>query len=273
MSKIFDIHTHIYPDAIAERAVDALGKFYNFVPEGNGTYNDLASHCKYNGVSGFLLLCVATNAHQIHRVNESVISAVRKGREDGFEAYAFGGIHPCDNMEEEIGFCLENGLSGIKIHPDIQGVDIDDKRLYPLYDMANGRFPVYFHSGDDRPQYRFSSPDKLARILREFPKLTVVAAHLGGYMAYDEAIEYLCGNDRVWYDTSSALWAVSPERADEVIGRLGVSHMMFGTDYPVKYPDTELPRFYKLKLSDKEREDVLYNNAKAFLSLYRQGNI
>ncbi len=263
--KIFDAHTHIYPDAIAERAVAALDNFYEFVSEGKGKYGDLTEHCRKNGVSGFLLLCVATNAHQIHRVNESIISAVKRGREDGFEAYAFGGMHPCDNMEEEIEFCVENGLSGIKIHPDIQGVDIDDKRLYPLYDAANGRFPIYFHSGDNRPRYKFSSPDKLAKILREFPKLTVVAAHLGGYMANDEAIEYLRGNDRVWYDTSSALWAMTPERADGIISALGVGHMMFGTDYPVKYPDTELPRFFALDLTDKEREDVLYNNARTFL--------
>ena len=85
-------------------------------------------------------------------------------------------------------------------------------------------------------------------------------------MANDEAIEYLRGNDRVWYDTSSALWAMTPERADGIISALGVGHMMFGTDYPVKYPDTELPRFFALDLTDKEREDVLYNNARTFLN-------
>ncbi len=58
---------------------------------------------------------------------------------------------------------------------------------------------------------------------------------------------------------------MTPERADEIINSLGVGHMMFGTDYPVKYPDTELQRFYKLRLTEKEREDILYNNAKAFL--------
>ena len=268
MSKIFDIHTHIYPDAIAERAVVALNHFYDFVSDGKGTYDDLTESSKENGVCGFLLLCVATNAHQIHRVNESIIGAVARGRQDGFEAYAFGGMHPCDNIEEEVNFCMDNGLSGIKIHPDIQGVDIDDKRLYPLYEMANGRFPIYFHSGDDRPQYRFSTPEKLAKILKEFPKLVVVAAHLGGYMANDEAIEYLRGNDRVWYDTSSALWAMTAKRADEIISQLGTERLMFGTDYPVKYADSELQRFYKLKLTDKEREDVLYNNAMRFLNLY-----
>ena len=50
--KIFDIHTHIYPDAIAERAVTALGKFYDFVPQGKGTYAD-AKAPEYTAFSCF----------------------------------------------------------------------------------------------------------------------------------------------------------------------------------------------------------------------------
>ena len=34
MYKIFDIHTHTYPEALAEKAVRNLGAFYDFVPEG-----------------------------------------------------------------------------------------------------------------------------------------------------------------------------------------------------------------------------------------------
>lgn len=263
--KIFDVHTHVYPDKIAERAVDALGKFYDFVPEGDGTYGNMTDNDRKCGVNGFLLLCVATNAHQIRRVNESVAAAMERGRADGFEAYAFGGIHPCDDMKAEIDFCIEKGLSGIKLHPDIQGVNIDDPRLFPLYEEAEDRFPVYFHMGDDRPQYRFSSPDKLARIMKLFPRLTVAAAHFGGYKASDEALEYLTGCDRIFFDTSSALWAMTRERAELMISRLGVSRVMFGTDYPVMLPETELPRFMSLHLTEKEREDILYNNAAAFL--------
>ena len=56
MYKIFDIHTHTYPEAIAEKAVHNLGEFYNFVPEGNGTYSGLTARAHQNNVVGFLLL-------------------------------------------------------------------------------------------------------------------------------------------------------------------------------------------------------------------------
>lgn len=55
MYKVFDIHTHTYPEAIAERAVENLGRFYNFVPEGKGTYADLSAQAPENNIRGFLL--------------------------------------------------------------------------------------------------------------------------------------------------------------------------------------------------------------------------
>ena len=265
--KIFDIHTHVYPDAIAEKAVAALGKFYNFVPQGKGTYDDMTEADRKSKVSGFLVFSVATNAHQIHRVNECLIETMKRGREDGFEAYAFGGMHQdCDDMEAEINYAINGGLCGIKIHPDIQGEDIDSRKFYPLYEIAEGRFPIYFHMGDDRPQYRFSSAYKLKKVLSDFPRLKVVAAHLGGYKAGDDERFLFCGNENVYYDTSSALWYLSPGQAEQIIGRLGYGRVMFGTDYPVMKPEAELMLFDRLRLPDKVKEDILYNNAIRFLS-------
>lgn len=268
MYKIFDIHTHIYPDAIAQKAVARLGEFYDFVPEGNGTYDDMTEAVRQCRVNGFLVFSVATNAHQTRKVNECLAEVAKRGKADGFEARAFGGLHQdCEDMKEQIDYALSLGLAGIKIHPDIQGVDITSKKLYPLYEEAEGRFPIYFHMGDNRPQYRYSEPKKLKQVLDDFPKLQVVAAHLGGYMANDEALEYLAGNENVMYDTSSALWAMSTERAEYIIGKLGYDKVMFGTDYPVMYPKSELERFFALKLTEKQREDILYNNAARFLKL------
>ena len=71
----------------------------------------------------------------------------------------------------------------------------------------------------------------------------------------------------MWFDTSSALWAMSAERADYIISKLGTERMMFGTDYPTVTAKDELERFFKLRLSEKQKEDILYNNAVGFLRL------
>lgn len=265
--KIIDIHTHIYPEKIAGAAVASLGKFYDFPVEGNGTAAELRATSEKNGVVGCLLLAVATNARQLRRVNDSIAAEAEAARALGRETYAFGGYHQdCENPEEEITHALDLGLRGFKIHPDIQGVDIDDERLFPLYEMCQGRVPVYFHMGDCRPQYRFSEAQRLVRILEKFPDLKVAAAHFGGYTAWENS-HLLAGHPNVWYDTSSALWAMSVERAMELIEMLGADRCMFGTDYPVMTADTELPRFMALPLTDGQRRMMLYDNAKKFLGI------
>ena len=266
MQKIFDIHTHIYPEKIAEKASVNLGHFYNFVVEGDGTYSHLEKQGSVAGVCGFLLLGVATNPTQVCHVNDFIAKTVKASRERGFNTYGFMGMHQdYPDFAAELDRAVAAGLSGIKIHPDIQGVNIDDERLMELYYLAEGRLPVYFHIGDDRPEYQYSSPDKLVKILKEFPRLQVVAAHLGGYKAWEDALPLLAHRENVWYDTSSALWAMTTEYANSVVSRLGTEHLMFGTDYPVKTTDEELERLMALELTDAQREDILWNNASKFL--------
>lgn len=268
MYKIFDIHTHIYPEPIAGKAVDSLAKFYEFTVDGKGTLADLEEKSRASGVSGFLILAVATNAHQVVKVNDFAAASAELSRSRGFETYAFAGIHQdFSDFAGEIDRIEKLGLKGVKIHPDIQRWDLLDKRMYELCEILEGRLPLYLHMGDNRPQYRYSEPQKLAKLLDRFPRLVVAAAHFGGYMDWDDAERSLIGRPNVWYDTSSALWAMTPERAVSLIHEFGSERMMFGTDYPVKNIDGELERFMRLELTEKERADILYGNAKRFLGI------
>ena len=275
MYKIIDIHTHIYPDAIAAKAKVALEKFYEFTCEGLGTVDDLAESSKIAGVGGMLMLSSATNAHQVKKVNEFAKASLDNMLARGFEATAFGAIHQdCEDFAAELDHMKALGLTGIKIHPDIQGVNIDDPRMYELYSLAEGVFPIYLHIGDDRPQYRFSETHRLVKIMKEFPRLKVIAAHLGGYKAWDEAHELAaCGGENIMFDTSSALWAITTERANQLISMLGSERVMFGTDYPVMHAENELKLFMKLSLTEKERENIFYNNAKSFLEFRQPAKI
>lgn len=269
MYKIFDIHTHTYPEKIATKATENLGRFYNFHVDRTGTISDLMSNCRDNGISGFLLLGVATNAHQVRNVNEGIAHDMAEGKRAGFEVRGFAAMH--QDMEEfasELDYAVSLGLCGVKLHPDIQGADIDDERWYPLYALLEAKgLPLYLHMGDDRPQYRFSEPRKLVKILDNFPKLTVIAAHFGGYRSWDEAVRYLKRRENVWFDTSSALWAMTPEFARYLIDELGYERIMFGTDYPVVSADDELKRFFAVSMTEDERRCILYDNAARLLKL------
>ncbi len=264
--KIIDSHTHIYPPAIADRATQSLGQFYDFCVHGKGTYDDLEEQANACGVSGFFLLAVATNAHQVQKVNDHVAQAVALSRAHGFETAGFAGMHQdYTDFEAELQRCREMGLCGVKIHPDIQRMDLESKQMYALCEVMEGKMPLFLHMGDARPEYRYSAPAKLAKLLCRFPRLTVVAAHFGGYMAWEEAESCLFGAPNVWYDTSSALWAMSPERACELIERCGYDRVMFGSDYPVYNLGAYLELFNRLDLDSERRDAILYGNAHRFL--------
>jgi len=266
--KLFDAHVHVYPDAIADRARVALGNFYHFDVPGAGTYDGYIQECRENETSGFLVFSVATTAHQVKSINDYIASRMIAAREAGFETVGFASMHQdFEEVEKELDRAESLGLTGIKIHPDIQRFDLLDKRMYRICEAAEGRMIINFHMGDNREEYRYSEPKKLAKLLERFPKLTVIASHLGGYQAWDEAAAYLYGNPQVWYDNSSALWAMTPERAVEITAACGVDRVMFGTDFPVMTIMQYKELFDKQCWGEVEREAILYGNAKRLFSL------
>jgi hypothetical protein len=92
-----------------------------------------------------------------------------------------------------------------------------------------------------------------------FPGLDIIAAHFGGYSEWDEAENHLAGR-RIWVDTSSSLAFIEPERAVRLIEAFGADRVIFGTDYPMWDAREELERFYRLNLSPKQQEMILYKN-------------
>lgn len=263
MERIFDAHTHTYPEILSFKATQNLGAFYDFKVEREGTVDDLMATSREAGVTGFLILGVATNARQVRHVNEAVADDVKRSREAGFDAFGYAAMHQeTEDFASEIDYAVSLGLTGIKMHPDIQRVDIDDERLFPMYAEASARgLPVCHHMGDDRPEYRYSEPERLVHVLDMFPDLKVIATHLGGYRAWDEALHCLAGRKNVVYDLSSSLWAMTPARAREIIETLGVENVMFGTDYPVLTAKEYMTLFDRLGFDGEKRHALLYGNA------------
>lgn len=264
--KIIDAHVHIYPEAIADRATESLGRFYQFTVHAKGTYEDLERQALSCGVSGFFLLAVATNAHQVQKVNDHVVNAMQTARRHGLECYAFAGMHQdYPDFAAEIERCRALGFTGFKIHPDIQRMDLLSSAMYALCEALEGNMPLFLHMGDCRAEYRFSEPEKLVTLTRRFPRLQVVAAHYGGYQAWDDAVHCLAGVPNVWFDCSSALWAMTPERAYALTETMGFDRVMYGSDYPVYGLADYLELFLRVPFSPAQRSAILYDNAQRFL--------
>ena len=259
--RIINMHAHIFPMKISEKAVGAIGDFYGIKMQIRGTPEYLLEVVKTIGVEKYLVSSTATTAHQVQSINH-FIAAEQTAHP---EFIGFGSLHPeYEDIEGEIDRMLAMNLRGIKLHPDFQKFNIDDEAAYPIYEAAQGRLPILFHTGDDR--YEFSKPVRLYRVLEKFPKLIAIGAHLGGYRCWDEVSVYL-GHPRLYIDTSSALMFLSPERAAEIIRQHGTDRVFFGTDSPMWRHKDELERFNRLPLTPEERKKILSGNALKFFNL------
>ncbi len=259
--EIFDFHAHIYPEKIASAAVENVGKFYNVNMASDGLSQTLIDIGADAGIHNFVVHSVATVPKHVPVINSFIQGEVAKYE----EFHGFGTIHPdMEDPEGVIQSILDAGLKGIKIHPETQGFNVDDPKLYAICDLFRGKLPLLIHCGDYR--YDNSHPYRLVHLLHNFPDLTVIAAHFGGWSIPDMALEYL-EHESCYMDCSSSMFTLGSRRMKELIRIYGADRILFGSDYPMWNPKFELNRFLGLNLTDEENETILQNNAKRILGL------
>lgn len=260
--KVIDFHCHVYPDAIAHKAADSVRQFYGLGDDSiDGTVDSLLRYGKEAGVDSYLILPVALRPERTRHINEFILSQLKE--HDCF--YGYGTIHAgMENLCEEVEFIMDKGLKGIKMHPDSQVFALDDPRLFPAYDMIQGKLPVILHMGDQR--YDYSHPLRLRRLLEQFPHLQVIAAHFGGYSMYETAAELLTDKD-CFFDVSSSLMFMEEGTAEKFINHYGADRFVYGSDFPMWNPVNEMARFRRLKLTDRQFEQISHETAEYLLQL------
>lgn len=261
--RIIDSHCHIYPDKIAERATAYTGDFYGMPLLYDGKTSTLLKCGVEAGIDHFIVQSVAITPRQTSSINHFTAEAVKcsDGRFTGL-----GTLHPdSSNIEEEVEEIISLGLKGVKLHPDMQRVAIDDSRMEKIYEVCQDRLPILMHTGDSR--FDYSNPNRMLPVLRKYPRLTVIGAHFGGWSVWQEAVRTLSDYENFYVDTSSSLYAMSAEKAKELIMAYGTDRVMFGTDFPMWDFKGEIERFMRIDLDEKEREDILYNNAAKMFSV------
>ena len=135
--EIIDAHCHIYPEKIAAKAAESVGRFYNEAPACTGTLEELLRLNEAAGIDRTVVQSVATAPKQVASINTFIAAEVEKsnGRLIGF-----GTMHPeSENIEADIDYLISLGLKGFKIHPDIQGFQLDHAGYMKAFEIANER--------------------------------------------------------------------------------------------------------------------------------------
>jgi len=258
-----DFHVHAFPDQLAQRALQTLVETYGVPAITDGTISGLIRHMKGSGVDYSVVQPVATKPSQVRNINEWAAQVADPA------IVCFGAIHPdCDSITDEIEHIISLGLPGIKIQSNWQGTYPDDPKMYPIYEAAQGKLIVMFHAGNELAFIEDvkATPQRLANVHRDFPRLTMIAAHMGGYKMWDEAERHLVGKS-IYFDTSACFCDdLSNEQLLALIRRHGAERVLFATDSPFGDAKRDIARLLTLGLTDEELELIFWKNAKFLLN-------
>lgn len=262
-----DAHCHIYPEKIASKAVGSTDNFYGVTSYGKGQIEDLLEVGAEGGIDYFIVHSVATTPAQVIKINEFIAKEVKNNPK---KLTGLGALHPdSEDIKGDIEHLIELGLHGVKMHPDIQKFELDCKNCLKLYDIcAQKGLPVLLHTGDDR--YDFSNPNRLMPVLKDFPSLTIVGAHFGGYSIWEKASSLMHNIPNLYVDCSSTFGFIKKDLAKRLIQTYGEDKIMFATDYPMWRAKTEIDYLLSLGFNDDVYKKIFSENAK---KVYKINNI
>lgn len=266
---IIDFHTHAFPDALAPKTIPALAAKCRVAPVTDGTADALCEKLTRAGVDLGVVMPVVTRPGQFESVNRFAAQlSARQG------LLSFGGIHPDDETPEAHLLQIRDmGLPGVKIHPDYQGVYIDDPRYIRIAKEAlRLGLLLLTHAGEDDayPDIVRCSPDRAARFLdavydgKTPEKAQIIFAHGGGNRQLDGVLRCLAGRN-VYFDLSYILADTSPDEVMSLIRAHGAERILFATDCPWGDPTAFLAYVRALPLTAEERNAILGGNAEALL--------
>lgn len=281
---IIDFHTHTFPDKVAATAIPKLSQTGQICPFTDGTNNGLIASAKSAGINYSLLLPVATTPKQVASINASACKINHTQFSSGL--LSFASIHPhSEDWREELMRIAGLGFKGIKIHPVYQQVDICDIHyLRILSKAAELGLMVVTHSGIDLgyPEALNCTPQKIRSAIDAVPNVTLICAHMGGWLMWEEAIEYLA-DTHVYLDTSFSTCSFAELEAGyhsskykktidtdlflKFVNRFGADRLLFGSDSPWGDQKENLDSIRALPLSQEEKEKILGGNARKLLSL------
>lgn len=261
---IVDIHTHIFPDALAPKALGILQKNsdYKYVPVTDMTAKSLLENMEKWNIDISVVQPVITKPSQFLNINNWARELCSE------KIISFGGIFPNKNYKQDIDYVASLGLKGLKFHSEYQNFVVDDTSMLPIYDYALSKgLILLFHGGYDpavQPPFK-SNPKRFAHVLDEMKGGDIIIAHFGGHDQWDDVEKYIVGKN-VYLDTSMGFEFFPKEQFVRIVKAHGAKKVLFGSDSPWSNANNEISILKQMPLTSTEIADILGNNAAKLLT-------
>lgn len=267
MSGIIDFHTHAFPDALAERAVQVLvedgRKMYDVNAYLDGKVSSLLFSMDRCGIDKSVICSIATKPSHF----EPIFTWSKQVRSD--RIIPFPSLHPkAEDALDQVRQIRAEGFKGMKFHPYYQDFSIDEERLFPLYRLLEREgLIVVVHTGFDLAfeRVRRADPLKIISVLDRFPGLKLVTTHLGSWEDWEEVEKHIMGRN-IYMEISFSLDCMDRETARRIILNHPKDHVLFGSDSPWADQGQAISLLKSLALGEERESLILRENALKLLA-------
>ena len=267
---IIDVHTHFMPKSVMDKvwsyfdsAGPMLGRSWPI------TYRmDEARRVdtlRAFGVRRFTSLVYPHKPEMAAWLNQWAVQFAR----DTTDCLSTATFYPEPGAAAYVDSAIRNGARVFKAHIQVGNYDPTDPLLDEVWGaIEDSGIPVVIHCGSGPQPGAFTGPDPIRRLLRRYPRLTLIIAHMG-MPEYDEFLDICLESQAVHLDTTMAFTAFVDELMPFPTGgdprlRAAGERILFGSDFP------NIPYGYREALDaittlpgvdDAWLRGVLYDNA------------
>jgi predicted TIM-barrel fold metal-dependent hydrolase len=181
-------------------------------------------------------------------------------------------------IRQRVRDAVAKGARGIVLLPYQHGFYGNDRRAWPIYEMAQSfGLPILAQTGDAGPlpaggRGHWGRPRYFGDVAISFPRLQLILGHIG--KGYESEIAVLTRRYRnVYTETSMRLNGLdeagqwTPAEAVTWFRLIGIDRILLGTKWPLFDPRQVIDTVRKLPLTPEERRKILGGNAKRVLQL------
>lgn len=187
--------------------------------------------------------------------NELISNAIKKYPE---RFIGFASVNPWFGKEAiyELKRSINDlGLSGLKLHPPMQGFQANERIVFPVIEEAiQLKIPIYIHSGTPV----FSLPLQILELSLRYPEGIFILGHMGGADFFLDIPLSFNRVSNVYLETSLTC---HPVFVSEAVNKIGADRLLFGSDSPTSQISAELEKIKVLNFEEEVLNKILWGNA------------
>ncbi len=276
LSRKIDVHVNLLPpfsysddDSWLASETESLRRAFSHTRRrsinSRASCETIANEMDKASVGSAICFSFQWNSHALCVQGNDFVSAEIGKYSDKFRALAVvqpkEGVNAADELQRRL---TTTGFVGLKVKPKWGGFSLADIEVMgPLCEILMSRNAVLLtHISQNFHTPQGDSLSDLFVLLKNFPKLKVIAAHLGGFAGVYSCYEPLrMVMENLVFDISlpaNLEWLPS-------LMRLGGGHRyLYGSDFPYcEYNEIDKP-LERLGLTDMEIDQLLWRNAEDF---------